>query len=78
MALDLANLNVTDVVATSWYSRRKDIADGTSNQIALLKAMQKQGRILETDGEGGFIAEPLFYADNDTAMFYSGYQTLDT
>jgi hypothetical protein len=77
MSTELLNSNANDIITTSLYLRRKEIADGVTNNNALLTAMRQSGRVLVCDGEGGAITEPLAYSENDTASFYSGMQTLD-
>ncbi len=69
-------INVGDIIATTIQSRTGKIADNVTNNNALLKRLNTKGKIKEFTG-GSQILQEISYANNATAMMYSGYQTLD-
>lgn len=69
-------INVGDIIATTLRSRTGQIADNVTNNNALLTRLNTKGRIKPVTG-GSQILQEISYANNATAMMYSGYQTLD-
>ncbi len=70
------NPSIGDIVATTIENRSKKAADNITRNIALLMQLGKQGNIKTVDG-GTNIWQELQYAQNQTAMFYSGYEVLN-
>jgi hypothetical protein len=67
--------NVTDIVATTIESRSADIADNVSKSNALFARLNEKGKIKTYSG-GPKILEPLAFAENANAAWYSGSDTL--
>ena len=65
-----------DVVTTSLESRSKKLADNISNNNALLDRLRKKGKEKPFSG-GREIMQELRYAQNQTFMWYSGYEFLN-
>src|SRR5215468_9345264 len=70
------NPSIGDIVATTIENRSKKAADNISRNIALLNVLMRRGNIKTFDG-GTSIWQELEYAQNQTAMFYSGYEVLN-
>lgn len=70
------NPSIGDIVATTIENRSKKAADNITRNIALLMVLSKRGNIQSFDG-GTNIWQELEYAQNQTAMFYSGYEVLN-
>ncbi len=71
-----ANAAVSDIIATTIQSRSRAIADNVTDNNALLTRLRQRGRIKPFTG-GNVILQELSFADNSTAMYYSGYEALD-
>lgn len=69
-------INVGEIIATTLRSRTGALADNVTNNNALLARLNTKGRIKPVTG-GSQILQEISYANNATAMMYSGYQTLD-
>jgi len=69
-------INVGEIIATTLRSRTGQLADNVSNNCALLKRLDTKGKIKPFTG-GSQILQEISYANNATAMMYSGYQALD-
>ena len=69
-------INVGEIIATTLRSRTGKLADNVSNNNALLTRLKTKGRIKPFTG-GSQILQEISYANNATAMMYSGYQALD-
>lgn len=69
-------INLGEIIATTLRSRTGQLADNVSNNNALLTRLNTKGRIKPFTG-GSQILQEISYANNATAMMYSGYQTLD-
>lgn len=67
--------NVSDIIATTIQSRSRQIADNVTDNNALLKALDRRGRIKTFSG-GNVILQELSFAENSNAGFYSGYDIL--
>jgi hypothetical protein len=71
----VANASVTDLIATTLESRTGELADNVSLHMPILKRMKSRGNVEITGGTK--IYEELEYAENSTAMWYAGYETLE-
>lgn len=69
-------INVGEIIATTLQSRTGQLADNVTNNNALLRRLKTKGKIKPVTG-GSQILQEISYANNATAMMYSGYQTLD-
>lgn len=69
-------INVGEIIATTMRSRTGVLADNVTNNCALLTRLNTKGRIKPFTG-GSQILQEISYANNATAMMYSGYQTID-
>lgn len=67
--------NISDMIATTIESRTRQIADNVTDNNAMLKTMQKKGKIKPFSG-GTKIYQELSFAENGNAGFYSGYDLL--
>jgi hypothetical protein len=74
----LSSTEISDIVATTIENRSGDVADNTTNNNALLLKLKQRGRIKTASG-GDVILQELHYNDANTAtaMWYSGYETLN-
>lgn len=68
--------NIGDVLTTTLHYQRESMADAISNNNGLFYTLKKKGNIKKIPG-GWEIREPLMYAENGTAMWYSGYDDLN-
>lgn len=69
--------NVSEIIATTIENRSRKIADNVTKNNALLRWLEKKGNIRTFSG-GTKILEELQFADNTTAGYYSGWDTLPT
>lgn len=65
-----------DVVTTTLENRSRKLADNITNNNALLAILKKKGKQKPVSG-GREIMQELRYAQNQTFMFYSGYEFLN-
>ena len=72
----MASPNLSELITTTLRNRSKALADNITNNNAILARFKQKGRIRIADG-GRDIVEPLEYAENGTAMWYSGYEQLN-
>lgn len=72
----MASPNLSELVVTTLRNRSGKLADNVSNHNALLRRIDAAGN--RKPAHGRTIIEELDYAENGTAGFYSGYDTLDT
>ena len=70
-----ANVDISDIMATTIESRSRKIADNVTNNNYLLKKMKSRGRIKTFSG-GTKILQELSFAENSNASWYSGYDLL--
>jgi hypothetical protein len=68
--------NLSDIVTTTLRNRTGELADNMSRNNALLHRLNKRGKIKTFSG-GRTIVQELNYANNQTFIWYSGYQTLN-
>lgn len=69
------NVNVGDIAATTIVGYSGELADNITNTNALLRQINKKGN--KKTATGQFIRQELEYATNQTAMWFSGSETLD-
>jgi len=65
-----------DVVTTTLENRSRKLADNITNNNALLMRLKKKGNYLPFSG-GREIMQELAYAQNQTFLWYSGYEPLN-
>lgn len=70
-----ANVDVTDIMATTIESRTRKLADNVTNNNALLRRLSAKGKIKTFSG-GTKIFQELTFAENANAGWYSGYDLL--
>ncbi len=70
-----ANSTYSEVLTTTIADYRKTMADNVLENNVLLKFMKEDGNTDEAPG-GAELLENLMYAENSTAMWYSGAETL--
>lgn len=70
------NPAIGDIVATTLENRSKQAADNVTRNNALLNRISKRGNAKPFSG-GVSIWQELQYAQNQTAMWYSGYEVLN-
>lgn len=71
-----ANPNWGEITTTTLRNRRRRLADNVLKNNALLRMLNEVGGVNITDG-GETLVEELEYAENDTFMYYSGYEILN-
>lgn len=72
----MPSVNLGDIITTTLRSRTGKLADNVTSNNALLTRLNTKGRIKPITG-GSQILQELAYANNGTAMYYSGYQPID-
>lgn len=72
----MADINIGEIVATTLRNRSGKLADNVLNHNALFARLNKKGMVKPVSG-GREIVQELEYAENGTAGWYSGYETLD-
>lgn len=72
----MANPNWGEITTTTLHNRRRRLADNVLKHNALLRHLNERGNVNITDG-GETLVEELEYAENDTFMYYSGYELLN-
>lgn len=70
------NPSIGDIVATTIENRSKKAADNITRNMPLLNRMEKSGTVKPFSG-GTNLWQELEYAQNSTAMFYSGYEVIN-
>ena len=69
-------LPVSEIVTTTMQHRSRKVADNVLKHNALLATLKMKDKIRSVSG-GHTINEELMYDENQTHMWYSGYETLD-
>lgn len=69
------NSSFTDIVTTTLQGYSGTLADNISNHNALMRQIERKGNMPTATGRT--IVQELEYAENGTAMWYSGAETLD-
>lgn len=69
--------NLSELITTTLRSRTGKLADSVTDNNAILFKMKKNGRTKPVSG-GRTIIQELEYADNTNAMWYTGYDPLNT
>lgn len=72
----MADPNFSEILATTLRNRTGKLADNVSENNALLNRMKKSGS-MQTVGGGRTIVQELEYAENASAGWYSGYETVN-
>ena len=70
-----ANVNYSDILATTIESRTRKIADNVTDNNALLKKLEMKGKIKPFSG-GTKILQELSFTENANGGWYSGYDIL--
>lgn len=70
------NPAIGDIVATTLENRSKKAADNVTRNQALLRRLEERGNAKPFSG-GRTLWQELQYAQNQTAMWYSGYETMN-
>ncbi len=71
-----ANPNFTEIITTTLHRRSKDLADNVTTHHPLLNRLNAKGNIKMVSG-GDFLVRELDFAENDTFLYYSGFQQLN-
>lgn len=74
--MSFANSDISDLIATTIENRSGVVADNVSDNNALLARLRARGRQKPISG-GTYIMQELSFADNGTAMYYSGGEVLN-
>ncbi len=69
------NSSFTEVITTTLQGYSKQLADNVTSHNALLNHIDQKGNKMPATGRT--IVQELEYAENATAKWYSGYETLD-
>lgn len=72
----MASPNASEIVTTTLRNRSKKLADNVTRRNALLKRLKAKGMEKPVSG-GRTIFQELEYNQNATAMWYSGYESLN-
>lgn len=72
----MASPNVSELVTTTIRNRSRKLADIVTDNLALLYRLKEKGNVRTFSG-GTKIMQELEYAENATAMWYSGSEILD-
>jgi hypothetical protein len=72
----MASPNLSEIITTTLRNRSGKLADNVTENNAILKRLSEKGKI-KTVGGGRSIVQELEYAENATAGWYSGYETLN-
>lgn len=70
------NPSIGDIVATTIENRSGEAADNVTRNMALLRVLEKRGNAKPFSG-GTTLWQEIEYALNQTAMWYSGYETIN-
>jgi hypothetical protein len=68
--------NVSEIATTTLRNRTGKLADNVTENNAILNRMKRKGSLMTADG-GRTIVQELEYAENASAEWYSGYQTVN-
>lgn len=73
-----SSTEISDIIATTINSRSGVLADNVTNHTPLLFRLKQKGKVKPASG-GDVILQELSYhdANTQTAMFYSGYETIN-
>lgn len=72
----MADINIGEIATTTLRNRSRELADNVLNHNALCARLLMKGNVKPVDG-GREIIQELEYAENGTASWYAGYETLD-
>lgn len=71
----IPNSSYTELISTTLDNYSDEFADNITNHNALLKRLKQKGNVRSATG-GAKLLEQLMYAENGTALWYSGYEQL--
>lgn len=71
----MASPNFSEIVTTTLRNRTGKLADNVSTNNAILFRMKQKGSLQTADG-GRTIVQELEYAENASAQWYAGYETV--
>ena len=72
----MASPNLSEIVTTTLRNRTGKLADNVTTNNAILNRMEQKGSLQTADG-GRTIVQELEYAENASAQWYAGYQTVN-
>lgn len=72
----MASPNVSEIITTTLHHQSKEFSDAFTNNNALYYKLNQKGQKKTVPG-GDDLREPLMYASNGTAGWFSGYDPLD-
>jgi hypothetical protein len=72
----MASPNLSEIVTTTLRKRSGRLADNVTRNNALLNRLREKGKVKTASG-GRTIIQELEYAQNASARWYSGYETLN-
>ncbi|RPJ39778.1 MAG: phage major capsid protein [Planctomycetaceae bacterium] len=75
--MPIPNTDYTELITTTLDNYRDELADNILNHNPLLARLNKKGNVDPASG-GARLLENLMYAENGTALWYSGYEQLST
>ena len=70
------NTNWGEITTTTLFSRSKKLADNVTKNNALLRRLNKKGKVKSVDG-GQAIVQEMEYSENGTYKRYAGYDILN-
>lgn len=73
----MAQINIGEMLSTTMSEYGRTLHDNVTGSTMLLSRLKAKGRIKPWNG-GVDVREPLMYAFNNTFMFYTGYEYLNT
>lgn len=73
----MASPNLSELITTTLRNRAGKLADGVTQNTALLFRLSKKGKVKPFSG-GRSIIQELSYQENGTFQYYSGWDTLNT
>ncbi len=74
--MTIPNSSWGEIATTTLYNRSRKLADNVTKNNALLRRLEKKGKVKPFDG-GQAIIQELEYAENGTFTRYSGYDVLN-
>ena len=72
----MADINIGEIATTTLRNRSGELSDNILNHNALSARLLMKGNVKSVNG-GREIIQELEYAENGTASWYAGYETLD-
>lgn len=72
----MTNPNVSEIISTTYKHRDKKLSDSVEENNAFLYHLKSKNKIRKVSG-GHKLNQPITYAENSTAMWYSGVEVLN-